>query len=260
MACYFVDTHAHLFWQSFDQDRQEVINRALDSNVQKIILPNVDLDSILLLKNTVSLAPDNLFPLMGLHPSSVRENYEEVLDKMDQELGQAKYWGIGEIGIDLYWPENKKFRDQQIEAFRRQLRLAKNKDLPVVIHTRDSFDLTYQIVKEEKNDQLRGIFHCFTGSYEQAKRVMDLGDFYMGIGGVITFKNSKLGERIKDVPLDFLVLETDSPFLTPHPYRGKRNESSYIPLIARRLAEVKGVSVEEVACTTTANALRLFGI
>ncbi len=260
MNCYFVDTHAHLFMESFDQDRGQVLQRAMDKGVSKIVLPNVDLLTIPLLKKTVAMAPDRLFPLMGLHPSSVKDDFEQVLASMEQELERDKYWGMGEIGIDLYWPENKSFREQQIEAFRYQLRMAKARHIPVVIHTRDSFDLTYQVVKEEKEDSLRGIFHCFTGSYEQAKNVMDLGGFYMGIGGVLTFKNSKLGERIKDVPLDYLVLETDAPFLTPHPYRGKRNESSYIPLIAQKLAEVKGVGLEEVACKTTENAEKLFGI
>ncbi len=257
---YFIDTHAHLFWESFDNDRQEVILRAIKNNVRKIILPNVDIQSIDLLKKTVDLAPDTIFPLMGLHPSSVKDNYQEVLKVIEQELTKNKYYGIGEIGIDLYWPENRKYRQQQKQAFRLQLQLAKELNLPVVIHTRDSFDITYQIVKEENSDRLRGIFHCFTGSSEQALAIAELGDFYIGIGGVITFKNSKLGERIKDIPLDYMVLETDAPFLTPHPYRGKRNESAYIPLIAQKLAEVKNTSVEEVATITTRNAEKLFGI
>ncbi len=257
---YFIDTHAHLFWESFDNDRQEVIRRAMENNVRKIILPNVDQQSIDLLKKTVALAPDNLFPLIGLHPSSVKDDYQEILKVIEQELTENKYYGIGEIGIDLYWPENRKFRQQQEQAFRLQLQMAKELNLPVVIHTRDSFDITYQIVKEENSDRLRGIFHCFTGTSEQALAIADLGDFYIGIGGVITFKNSKLGERIKDIPLDYMVLETDSPFLTPHPHRGKRNESAYIPLIAQKLAEVKNTSVEEVATITTRNAEKLFGI
>ncbi len=260
MNCYFIDTHAHLFFQNFDDDRQEAINRAIEANVRKIVLPNVDLDSIEPLKNTVALRPESLFPLMGLHPSGVRQDFKHALAKIQQELNDNHYWGIGEIGIDLHWPDNKKFVEEQKEAFRFQLGLAKQLRLPVVIHARESFDLTYQIVKEEKNDDLCGIFHCFTGTYEQAKMIMDLGDFYMGIGGVLTFKNSGLVEQIKDVPLDYLVLETDSPFLAPHPYRGKRNESSYIPLIAGKLAGVKGVSIEEVACRTTDNAENLFGI
>ena len=260
MGCYFIDTHAHLFMDSFEEDREQVLQRAMDKGVIKIVLPNVDLQTIPLLKKTVAMAPDRLFPLMGLHPSSVKDDFEQILNSIEQELDQDKYWGVGEIGIDLYWPENKSFREQQIEAFRYQLRMAKARHIPVVIHTRDSFELTYQVVKEEKDDNLRGIFHCFTGSYEQAKKVIALGGFYMGIGGVLTFKNSKLGERIKDIPLDYLVLETDAPFLTPHPYRGKRNESSYIPLIAHKLAEIKGMSTEEVACKTTENAEKLFGI
>ena len=260
MNCYFIDTHAHLFFQSFDDDRQEVIDRAMEANVRKIVLPNIDLDSIEPLKNTVAMSPERLFPLMGLQPSGVRQDFREVLAKIQQEINDNHYWGIGEIGIDLHWPDNKQFIEEQKEAFRFQLGLAKQLKLPVVIHARDSFDLTYQIVKEEKTKDLRGIFHCFTGSYQQAKMIMDLGDFYMGIGGVLTFKNSGLAAQIKDVPLDYLVLETDSPFLAPHPYRGKRNESSYIPLIARKLAEVKGLNIEEVARKTTDNAEKLFGI
>ena len=260
MNCYFIDTHAHLFWQSFDPDREQVIKRALGKNVRKIILPNVDIESIPLLKKTVNLNPHMLYPLMGLHPSSIKNNYKQALKKIEQELHSAKYWGIGEIGIDLYWPENKKFSKEQQEAFRFQLRLAKIMNLPVVIHTRDSFELTYKIVKEENDEHLRGIFHCFTGSYEQAQKVIELGEFYLGIGGILTFKNSKLRERIKNIPLDYLVLETDSPFLAPHPYRGKRNESAYIPLIAKTLAQVKNISIEQVACKTTENAKKLFGL
>jgi len=260
MNFYFIDTHAHLFWQNFSEDIEKVLERALSNNVKKIVLPNVDLQSIPLLKKTVLLNKQMLYPLMGLHPSSVKSDYKAVLLQMEQELKNTKYYGIGEIGIDLYWEENKKFVAEQKQAFRLQLQWAKQKKLPVVIHTRNSFEIVYNIVKEENDDSLMGVFHCFTGSYEQAMKVIDLGGFYLGIGGVITFKNSKLAQVIKQIPINYLVLETDSPFLTPYPHRGKRNESSYIPLIAQKLSEIKNIPLSQVASITTQNALSLFKI
>ncbi len=250
------DTHTHLFMEHFDADREQVIRRALEAGVEKMILPNVDEKTIDRLHQTIKMFPDNLFPAMGLHPTSVKNDFEQKLQIIEDLLKTRKYYAIGEIGIDLYW--DKTYKEQQIEAFRHQIRLAKELDLPVIIHTRDSFEVALQVVKEENDNRLRGVFHCFTGSYEQAMQIRELGGFYIGLGGVLTFKNSKLGERIKDVPMDMIVLETDSPFLTPHPYRGKRNESSYLVYVAKKLAEVKNLSLEQVAQITTENALKLF--
>ena len=182
---------------------------------------------------------------------------KQSLKKLKQEIKTGKYIAVGEIGIDLYW--DKTFEEQQKDAFRRQLKLAKKHKLPVSIHTRDAFEQIYTIVKEELTEDLKGVFHCFTGTAEEAKLIMETG-FKMGIGGVLTFKNSKLQEVIKTVPMEYLVLETDAPFLTPTPFRGKRNESAYIPLIAQKLAEIKGISLEEVAEKTTENAFSVFQI
>jgi TatD DNase family protein len=195
--------------------------------------------------------------MMGLHPTSVKDNFEEELKLVEHELASGNYIAIGEIGIDLYW--DKKHEEEQKDAFRRQLRWAKKYNLPVSIHTRDSFDMTYQIVKEESNGDLRGIFHCFTGTETEAKKIMDVG-FKMGIGGIVTFKNSGLADVVKDIPEEFLVLETDAPFLTPAPFRGKRNQSAYLKYIAEKLAEIKSRSIDEMATITSRNAMDIFSI
>ncbi len=252
----YIDTHTHLFLEQFDHDRDEVIKRAIDKGVTRMIMPNVDSSTIDRLLDLTSHYPNNLFPAMGLHPTSVKENYKQELETIYQLLVSKKFYGIGEIGIDLYW--DKTFKNEQADAFRTQIRWAKELDLPIIIHTRDSFDIAFSIVSEENDQNLRGVFHCFTGNHEQAMKIAGLGGFYIGIGGVLTFKNSKLGQSIKNVPLDIIVLETDSPFLTPHPHRGKRNESSYLTLIAQKLAEIKETPIEQIAKITTENALQLF--
>ena len=216
-----------------------------------MLLPNIDSGSLSSMQQLNSAFPDQCLMMMGLHPTSVNESYEQELELVEKELQKGKYMAVGEIGIDLYW--DRTFLEQQQDALTRQLRLAKKHRLPVSIHTRESFDEIYAIVAKELTSDLKGVFHCFTGTPEQAKKVMDTG-FKMGIGGVVTFKNSKLDEVLKDVPLESLVLETDAPFLAPVPFRGKRNESSYLELIAGKLADVKNLSVEAIGEQTSINA------
>lgn len=251
----FVDTHTHLYLDNFSEDRQQVVEKAIEQGVNYMLLPNIDSDSITEMVSLHNLFPKNCLLMMGLHPTSVKENYEKELETVEKDINTGKYIAVGEIGIDLYW--DKTFVEQQKDAFRRQLKLAKQNKLPVSIHTRDAFDEIYKIVKEELTDDLKGVFHCFTGTTEQANLIMETG-LKLGIGGVITFKNSSLQEVIRSIPLEFLVLETDAPFLTPTPYRGKRNESAYIPLIAQKLAEIKNISHSEVAAITTENAFSVF--
>jgi TatD DNase family protein len=252
-----IDTHTHLYLEDFDDDRDEVVNNAITSDVTKMLLPNIDSNSIAAMKRLVKSYPDNFFPMMGLHPTSVKENFEAELAVVESELQKNRYYGVGEIGIDLYW--DKTFKEQQQEAFRYQLMLAKKYGLPVSIHTRNSFDDIYVIVKDEFNEDLKGVFHCFTGNKKEASMIMDIG-FLMGIGGIVTFKNSGLSEVLKYISNEYIVLETDSPFLTPVPYRGKRNQSAYLVHIAEKIASVKNIKPEEVAEITTENAITLFNL
>ncbi|MEM7102404.1 MAG: TatD family hydrolase [Bacteroidota bacterium] len=251
----FIDTHAHLYADQFKNDRDEMLQRAIKAGVNRFYLPNIDSSSIEGMLQLEEDYPGHCYAMMGLHPCSVKEHYEDELDLVKQWLGKRKFCAIGEIGLDLYW--DKTTLGIQTDAFRRQIRWAKELELPIMIHSREATDEILEIVKEEKDDRLTGIFHCFTGSLDQAHQVIDLG-FLMGIGGVVTFKNAGLDKVVKDIPLSYLVLETDAPYLSPVPYRGKRNESSYIPLIAQKLSEVKEVDVESVGRITTENALRLF--
>lgn len=256
-AMQFIDTHTHLYLEEFDPDRAASIKRAKSSGVEIFLLPNIDSLSIDPLLKLADEYPDNCFPMIGLHPTSVKENYKDELQIVEDNLGKRNFYAIGEIGIDLYW--DKTFLEQQRIAFRHQLKLAKEVGLPVAIHMRNSFDQTFSIIREEANGNLRGVFHCFPGNLLQAKQVTDLG-FFLGIGGVVTFKNSGLQQVVKEIPLEFIVLETDAPFLAPDPYRGKRNESSYIPLIAEKIALLKDIPLAEVARITTDNARRLFNL
>ena len=253
-----IDTHTHLYLSHFDDDRQQVIKRALDQGVAKMILPNIDKTTIHQLYQTVELFPDNLFPAMGLHPNSITDDYHNELEFIKNEFAKRKFYAIGEIGIDLY--RNRASLDKQIEVFRTQLNWAKQFNLPVIIHTRDSFDIVINILQEENAENLRGVVHCFVGTYDDAMKIRELGGFYIGIGGILTFKNSKLADSVKNIPLDMILLETDSPFLAPHPYRGKRNESSYVKLVAQKLAEIKDMSIDEIAKITTQNAEKLFSL
>lgn len=247
----YVDTHAHIYLNHFTDDLDKVIGRSISNNVNRIYLPNIDVSTIQEVKKLQELYPGICFAQMGLHPCSVKENYEKDLDIMEKELRDFTYYAIGETGIDLYW--DKSFVDQQISAFKKQIEWSRQLKLPIVIHSRDSLDLTIKCIKEAQNGELTGIFHCFNGTIEQAKQIMDLG-FFMGIGGVISFKNSGMDKVLEHVDLASLVLETDSPYLTPVPYRGKRNECSYIPLIAEKLAEIQNNTLENIAKTTTQNA------
>jgi len=253
----YIDTHTHLFLPEFDTDRDQVIANAKQIGIEKVLLPNVDSGTILPLLDLVDKFPDFCFPMIGLHPTSVNENYIQELELVESWLLKRKFYAIGEIGIDLYW--DKTFIKQQEEAFIYQINLAKKYDLPIVIHARDSFNEIFNVVKKEIGSGLKGIFHAFTGDLEQANQIIEWG-FLIGIGGIVTFKNSNLGDVVKNIDINHLVLETDSPYLAPVPKRGKRNESAYIQYIAQKIAEIKGQSANEVARITTLNAKKLFKI
>ncbi|MBT8230067.1 MAG: TatD family hydrolase [Bacteroidia bacterium] len=250
-----IDTHAHLYLEQFKEDIPDVINRAKDSNVTKIFLPNIDSGSVEDLHRLCASFPDVCLPLMGLHPCSVKENYKEELQQVEKLLKEREYWGVGETGIDLYWDVS--FKEEQIEAFEFQINLAKEHDIPVIIHSRDSLDLTIQIIEDMQDGHLAGVFHCFNGSVNQARKVLDSG-FYMGLGGVITFKNAKLDDMINFIPMSSIVLETDAPYLSPVPYRGKRNESAYLAHVVDKISEVKGIDKATIAEVTTQNAKILY--
>lgn len=252
----YIDTHTHLYHKQFDTDRAEMVRRASDAGVHKLFLPNIDSTSVEAMHAMCDEYPELCFPMMGLHPCSVGENPTRDLAEVERLLGTGRYWAVGEIGIDLYW--DKTWIKQQKDAFRQQVRWAKELALPVVIHCRDSFEETLAIVEEENDEDLTGVFHCFTGTEEDAHRIIDLGGFMLGIGGVITYPKSSLAETMAKVGAGRCVLETDSPYLAPVPFRGKRNESAYIPHIAETLAAAVGITVEEVARITTANAEQLF--
>ncbi len=250
-----IDTHTHLYLPQFDNDRAEMVNRAKAEGISKLYLPNIDSTSIDAMLKMELDYKGVCYPMMGLHPCSVKENYKEELKLVEEWLGKKSFYAIGEIGIDLYW--DKSFLENQKEAFITQIGWAKELQIPIVIHARDSLDIIIDIVKKEKDKNLTGIFHCFTGNLSQAREIMNLG-FMLGIGGVLTYKNSGLDKIVQDIPLESIVLETDSPYLTPVPFRGKRNESSYIKYIAEKLADIKKVNLEKIAVVTTANGEKIF--
>jgi len=250
-----IDTHTHLYLNDFDKDRQQIVNNAVENGVERMLLPNIDSTTLYALKAMTAAFPEYCFPMIGLHPTSVKENYEKEMMLIEQELATGKYSGVGEIGIDLY--RDSTFEEVQKEVFRRQLLLAKKYRLSVSIHTRNAFEITYQIVKEELTDVLKGVFHCFTGTLDEAKQIMDMG-FKMGIGGIVTFKNSGLAEVVAELPLEALVLETDAPYLTPVPFRGKRNQSAYLLYIIKKIATIKNIPLEVVAEITSKTAGNLF--
>ena len=253
-----IDTHSHLYAQEFDADLQDVIERAKAVGLSQILLPNVDLESLDRMDALAELQPDLFHKMYGLHPCSVDNDYKEVLNRIEERLADGDYIAIGEIGIDLYW--NKDTRAIQEEAFRMQIDWALKYDKPIVIHSRETIDIITDIIEWSYADtELNGVFHCFTGTHLQAKRLIDLG-FMIGIGGVLTFKNSNLREELKGIPLDHIVLETDAPYLAPVPYRGKRNESSYVTEVAKHLSYVYDTSVAEIVEQTTLNAKKLFKI
>jgi TatD DNase family protein len=253
----FIDTHAHLYIEDFDKDRDEVIKESLNNNISSILLPNINLESLPSLLNVCRTYPEVCFPMMGLHPCDVKEDYKEVLGKMFDCFSQNKFIAIGEIGIDLYW--DKTYIEEQKDAFRMQVRFALTHNLPVVIHKRQSYYETMEVLNEFEGEKLRGIFHCYSGSVDHANEIIEKG-FLLGIGGTITYKTSNLDKVLPHIPLKYIVLETDAPYLTPVPYRGTRNKSAYIPVIAQRLAEIKQTTIEEVAKQTTQNAIELFSL
>lgn len=252
-----VDTHSHMYMNDFHVDIAEAIQRALENGIRYILLPNVDLSSISEMHVLTDKFPDICFPMMGLHPTSVKENYKDELSAIKNQLYQRKYCAIGEVGIDLYW--DKTFFEEQKIVFIEQMKWAAELNLPIVIHSRKSFNEIYVILKEYRNLGLKGVFHCFPGNEIEADKAIDLG-FKIGIGGVVTFKNASTAKVAEHIGLEHILLETDAPYLAPHPYRGKRNESSYIANIAEKIAETKNISLEEVAKQTTQNALELFKI
>jgi TatD DNase family protein len=255
---HLIDTHTHLYSDAFADDRTEMVDRAIRSGVNTLLLPNIDIDSIESMHELCRAYPEICLPMMGLHPGSVKEDWEQQLEIIHKWLFSEKYIAVGEIGMDLYW--DKTFQKEQEEVFRRQIQWAKELKLPIVIHARDAFDEIFHVVDELHDNDLSGVFHCFTGSLEEAMKIKDYGTFKIGLGGVLTFKKSGLDEVVKDIPMELLVLETDSPYLAPAPHRGKRNESSYLNLVADKLAEVKMMRVEEIAAVTTKNARELFNL
>jgi TatD DNase family protein len=256
---YFVDTHTHLYSSQFNEDRDVVIQNCLKHGVQKLLLPNIDLSSIEGMMDLVDKYPNICYPMMGLHPCSVDENVEQTLAQIEVYFHENhKFIAVGEIGIDLYW--DKSFLKEQIKAFEIQINWAKKYRLPIVIHARDSFDEIFQVLDRLNDEYLRGVFHCFTGDLDQANKVIAYGGFKLGIGGVVTFKKSGLDEVLKNISLENIILETDSPYLAPTPYRGKRNQSTYIPIIAQKLSSIYGISEEEIGSITTQNAINLFNL
>lgn len=251
------DSHSHIYAEQFKEDRQEALQRAFAGQVTKIFMPNIDHTSIDAMLETEAAFPENCYAMMGLHPCSVNKTFLRELYQVEEWLGKRPFAAIGETGIDLYW--DKTFLAQQKEALQIQLELAKKHRLPIVLHTRDSFWETFEIVEQAQDGTLKGVFHCFSGTLEEARKVTEL-QFMLGIGGVSTFKNGGLDQVLPHVELDHLLLETDSPYLAPVPHRGKRNEPAYLPLIAARIAELKQVSVEEVSEKTTFNALSFFSL
>ena len=251
------DTHTHLYAEEFDMDRDEMMQRAINNGVIRFFIPAIDSNYIQKMYALEADYPNNVFLMMGLHPTHVKDNYLDELQMVEQELATRKFYAIGEIGIDLYWDKTH-LKEQQI-AFRRQIKLAKKYKLPIVIHCRDAFDEIFEILEEEKSADLFGIFHCFSGTYEQALQAISY-NIKLGIGGVVTFKNGKIDQFINQIDLSHIVLETDSPYLAPIPFRGKRNESSYIVNVVDKLAALYGVSSEEIAIQTTENSKAVFGI
>ena len=252
-----IDTHTHLYLEQFKDDVDEVIAKSIRIGVEKFIFPAIDSSSMQSMHDLQKKYPSSIYLMSGLHPVYVKENYKEELDLVVKSLNKHDYVAIGEIGIDLYW--DKTFLKEQQDAFEFQIRLAILNDLPIVIHCREAFDEIFEILDAEKCPKLRGVFHCFTGTLEQANRAIKLG-FRLGIGGVVTFKNGGLDKFINQIDLSHIVLETDSPYLSPVPYRGKRNESSYIALVLSKLSKLYGISEVELAEATTKNAIKIFNL
>ncbi|HQE34656.1 MAG TPA: TatD family hydrolase [Flavobacterium alvei] len=251
------DTHTHLYSTEFDQDRNEMIQRAIDAGVTRFFIPAIDSAYTQSMYDLEKAYPENIFLMMGLHPTHVKDNYLDELQHVEEELSKRKFFAVGEIGIDLYW--DKTHLPQQQDAFRKQIQLAKQYKLPIVIHCREAFDEIFEILEAEKSTDLFGIFHCFSGTYEQALQAISY-NMKLGIGGVVTFKNGKIDQFLSQIDLKHIVLETDSPYLAPVPFRGKRNESSYLINVIDKLSMIYNLSKEEIALITTQNSKAIFGI
>lgn len=251
------DTHTHLYYEADAEKRKDLMQRCLANNISRLFLPNVSADSIPLVYDLANAYPENCFPMLGLHPCEVKANWQEEWFKIKDAQNGKPLYAVGEIGIDLYW--DKTFLSEQQQAFQVQIVWAKSLNLPIVIHCRDAFEEVYAILLQEQDDKLRGIFHCFTGTAEQAKKITDLG-FYLGIGGVVTYKNAGLDKVLPQISLEHIVLETDSPYLSPVPHRGKPNESSFLIYIAQKVADIYQTDLTQVANITTQNSIHVFGI
>lgn len=255
-----IDTHTHLYEPEFENDFEEVVARSVEAGVDRFIFPGIDSSCYQRLIGRTAQLEGKAFPAIGLHPTSVNEGWRKELDFVEAHLDDYGFVAIGEIGLDGYW--SREFMSQQKEAFRIQMEWAAEKDLPVIIHLREATDDAFDVMDSLKNRgvHMKGVFHAFSGSYETYLRILNYGSFKVGIGGVVTYKNAGIAKALEQIPLSDIVLETDSPYLTPVPFRGKRNESSYIPIIADKVAQIKGVSADEVAAATTSNSEKLFNI
>lgn len=253
----FTDTHTHLYANQFDEDRNQMVQRALDLGIKRFFIPAIDSETTQSMFALEKQFPKNMFLMMGLHPTHVKENFEEELAHVKKWLDKRDFYAVGEIGIDLYWDTS--FLQQQQDAFRQQISWAKEKNLPIVIHCRDAFEEVFEVLEEMKDDKLYGIFHCFTGNLEQAKKAISY-NLKLGIGGVVTFKNGKIDAFLNEIPLENIVLETDAPYLAPTPFRGKRNESAYLVNVADKLAEIYQLPIDEIAKITTENSKNVFGV
>lgn len=252
----YIDTHAHIYSDKFKDDIDEVINRALENKVNKIFMPNIDIESIPGMHELADKYTDICYPMMGLHPCSVDNNYKNVLGEMKSFMDEGrKYYGIGETGIDLYWDIS--FKKEQVLAFETHIEWAKKYQLPIIIHSRDSLDLTIDIISNYQDGSLSGIFHCFNGTKDQCRQIADV-NFYMGLGGVITYKNAGLDEMVSYMPQEYMLLETDAPYLSPDPKRGKRNESAYVPYVVDKISEVRNEDIMQVSEYTSLNAQEIF--
>ncbi len=251
------DTHTHLYSEAFDEDREAVIKKGIDKGIERFFIPAIDSGYTQKMLDLEKAFPENVFLMMGLHPTHVKENYIEELAHVETMLRQRSFCAIGEIGIDLYW--DRTYLKEQQEAFKKQIALAKKYKLPIVIHCRDSFDEIFEVLEGEKGDDLYGIFHCFTGSLEQAQRAIGL-NMKLGIGGVVTFKNGKIDQFLNQIALKHIVLETDAPYLSPTPFRGKRNEPVYLMEVLNKLSDIYQLPVNEIAYSTTENSKEVFGI
>ena len=251
-----IDTHTHLYLEQFKDDIDDVISRAKAIGVQRFYLPSINSKYNQSMHDLEKKFPNDVFCMIGLHPCYVDDNFDLEIDFIKKQIEKHDYKAIGEIGIDLF--HEKKYFEQQVIAFEEQIKLAIDYDLPIVIHSRDSFDEIFKVLEKFKSEKLRGIFHCFTGNINQANRIIDL-NFHLGIGGVLTFKNGKISEFLNEIPINKIVLETDSPYLAPSPHRGSRNESSYLKIIADKLAEVYNLEIDEICKITQQNSIEVFG-